>query len=166
MTSPYDPVRPKEVTWALAVMLVQVGLAVLSTVVTLTIVDTIRDYFREQRPGATRETIDELTTNTVGAAVFAGLVFTAVWLWLASKVRQGKNWARILTWIFAGGGVLFGLIRLGTPQSGLVRLFDVVALLLDVAIIVLLARLPAKAYFLGERATRYRAPARRRPPVS
>ena len=56
---------------------------------------------------------------------------------------------------------MFGLLRLATGQPPLVRLFDVVALLMDVAIVALLFRLRAQAYF--RRPARYRAPARRRP---
>ncbi|CAA9269370.1 MAG: hypothetical protein AVDCRST_MAG41-2867 [uncultured Corynebacteriales bacterium] len=163
-TGPYgieERERPTEVTWAWAAMVAQVALAVLGSVAALFMGDTLRDYFREIRPRATAAEIDQAVDSAFLSAVFFGVLFAVGWLWLAARVRRGTPWARTVTLVFAGIGILFGLLRLATDQPALVRVSDVAGLLLDVAIVVLLFRLRAQAFF--RRDTRYRAPSRRRP---
>jgi hypothetical protein len=73
----------------------------------------------------------------------------ALWLWLASASRRGKNWARIT------GTVLFGIHTLGmigvitSPHRdlGLVKVLKVVGWLIAGAAVVYLWRRESSAYF-------------------
>lgn len=156
-----DGERPAEVIWAWRVMVAQVGLGLVGIAVTLLTVDTLRRYLRDERVATTAAELDQAVNGALGSAVVTGLVFAGFWLWLADRVRHGRPWARTATLVLAGIGIAFGLMRLATGQPPVVRVLDVAGLLLDAAVVALLVRLPAQAYF--RRPERYRAPARRRP---
>jgi xanthosine utilization system XapX-like protein len=49
--------------------------------------------------------------------------------------------------VLAGLGILFGLIGLGSPAPGLSRILSILDLLIDVAIVVLLAQPVSSRYF-------------------
>ena len=74
---------------------------------------------------------------------------------LAIQVRKGKNWARIVTLVLAGLGVLFGVLSLVGDGTGLEKGFRPRRLLLDAGIIVLLAMRPSSQYFAAQKAPRY-----------
>ncbi len=63
------------------------------------------------------------------------------------RCARGESWARIVTLVIAGLGVLSGLAAFVQPAAGLSRALGVVALVIDVAIIVLLAQRPSSQFF-------------------
>jgi hypothetical protein len=82
-----------------------------------------------------------------------GVVFTgvfALFVWFAWK---GHNWARIVLWVLAGLGLVFGLIGAGLSSSfGAVTLpvlsfLSWVEMLFDAVAIVLLALKPSNEWF-------------------
>ena len=91
----------------------------------------------------------------IGITVFFGLVFAVLYVLLAIQVRKGKNWARIVTFVLAGLGVLGGLLSLLGDGTGLEKGVGVIVLLVDIAIIVLLALKPSSEYFASRKAPRY-----------
>jgi hypothetical protein len=70
-----------------------------------------------------------------------------LYILLALQVGKGKNWARIVTWVLASLGVLSGLAALAQPEPALSRILSIIGLLVDIAIIVLLAQRPSNEYF-------------------
>ena len=76
--------------------------------------------------------------------VLTGLVLYAL---LTVQVSKGRNWARIVTWVVAGLGILGGLISFAQPEPGLSRVLGIIGLLLDIGIVVLLALAPSNQYF-------------------
>ena len=151
------PVRtpPREVIWASLLMFVQVGVAVLNAIIQLADADGFRDSIREASPNLTPDEVDAAYTLGVIFTVVIGLIFAALYLLLAIQVRKGKNWARIVTWVLAGLGLLFGLLGLAADAPAFSRLFGLVGILLDAAIIVLLAMRPSNEYFRAQKAPRY-----------
>jgi hypothetical protein len=63
-----------------------------------------------QDPSAQQIPTGALTGIVIGSVVFGGLLYAALWLWMAWKNRVGRNWARILSTVF------FGLSCLSLPQ--------------------------------------------------
>ncbi len=95
--------------------------------------------------GLTGNELDTALTLALGTALVFGLVFVALWLVLARFVGQGKNWARIVTWVVAAFGVL-GLVGIvGLPPLTVV--LSVAGGIIDLVIIVLLAMKPSADYF-------------------
>ena len=82
-----------------------------------------------------------------------GLVFTAVFALFVWFAWKGHNWARIVLWVLAGLGVVFGIIGAGFSSSfGIVPLPALkflawIELLLDAVAIVLLALKPSSEWY-------------------
>ncbi len=153
--APAGPVNPpKEVIRAVQLMFARVALGVLSTLLAFASADSIKDSIRDNDPGLTQSEVDSAFAVALGITIFFGLVFAALYVLLAIQVRKGKNWARIVTWVLAGLGVLGGLLALLGTGTALEKGLGVIVLLVDLGIIILLATKPASAYFAAKRAAR------------
>jgi serine/threonine protein kinase len=84
-------------------------------------------------------------------AVIEAIIAIALWLWMASACKHGKNWARVT------GTVLFGLYTLGVlgvlvnphRDIGLAKLLTLVGWLIAGATVVFLWRRESSAFFAG-----------------
>jgi len=142
--APVGP-APMPVTRAVQLMFVGAALSVIGLIVTLASTDAIRDQVREDNPNAAD--VDAIVNTTIAFSVIVGVISTALWIWLALMVRKGKNWARIVTWVLAGIGVLFTVLGLLNPVNGLNLTLTIIGGLLDLAIIVLLATRQSNEFF-------------------
>ena len=82
----------------------------------------------------------------IGVSVVFGVAFTVFYIFLASQVRAGKNWARVVTFVLAGLGIV-GLITLLRPEPALTRVFGLISAILDIALIFLLAQRTSADFF-------------------
>jgi hypothetical protein len=147
---------PMEVVRASQLMFLRVAFGVISAIIAFASGDAIKDSIRNNDPSLSQDQIDSAYRVGVGVAVVFGLIFAVLYILLAIQVRKGKNWARIVTWVLAGLGVLSGLLGLfGGTSTGVEKIVGVVLLVIDIAIIVLLARKPANEYFAAMRGPRY-----------
>jgi hypothetical protein len=152
---PGEPVRdlaplgppPPPVANAVKLMLLRAALNLLELPLLFATKDSLRDQIRKANPAGSQSTLDRALTASLVAATVVGLVFIVLYVLLALQVRKGKNWARIVTLVIAGLGVLSGLAAFVQPAAGLSRALGVVALVIDVAIIVLLAQRPSSQFF-------------------
>ena len=91
------------------------------------------------------------TFGMIGLVV--GLLFTAVFALFVWFAWKGHNWARIVLWVLAGLGILFGLIGAGSSAAlGVVTLPTIqflswVEMLFDAVAIVLLALKPSHEWY-------------------
>jgi hypothetical protein len=85
--------------------------------------------------------------SAIAIAIVIAVVLLALYVALAFQVRKGKNWARIVTWVFAGLGVLGALFAMAGTATPISRVLSIVQGLIDVAIIVLLAKADSNQYF-------------------
>ena len=138
---------PAPVLNAVRAIFVSVALSLIGVVVTLTSQDSIRATLEKSSPTYSQATIDTAMTFTIVVAVGFGILFNVLWVLLALQLRKGKNWARIVTFVFLGLGLLFGLIGLAQPAAAITRGLGLISLVLEVVIIVLLAQRPAAEYF-------------------
>jgi hypothetical protein len=143
---------PGPVRLAVNLMLLQALLGVVSWVVQLSTRSSLRRELRNKNPDETAAQINHLVNTAIAVALVIGVVFLVLYVLLAFQVRKGKNWARIVTWVLAGIGVL-ALVgtAVGTEPVG-TRIFGFVGGLIDLVIVVSLARPLSNQYF------------RRRPP--
>jgi hypothetical protein len=153
---PPAPPVPREVDLTSKLMFVRAGLALLGAILTFAFGDTIRDAIREADSSLTEDEVDTAYAVSVAVAIFFGLLFGGIYVWLALQIRGGKNWARVTTFVVAGIGVAFGLFGLLGEAPALSRLIGVVVLLIDAAIIVLLAMRPSSEFFARARAAQRR----------
>jgi hypothetical protein len=156
MSAPYDPDRPvgqplagppPEVVRAVHLMFARVGVGVVNAVITLASGTAIKDAMRAGDPGLSPAEVDEKYTQSAAIAVFLAAVIAVLFVLLALRVLHGRSWARIVTWVVAGLGVLGGLLGLFATGTGPEKAVVVVGLVVDTAIVLLLARPRANAYF-------------------
>jgi len=140
---------PSSVVNAVRLMYLSAVLGIIGLVATFATKDALRDSIKESQPELTGSELDLAVNIALGFAVALGVVFTVLWLVLASFVRKGRNWARIVTWIVAGIGVLSVVGIFGQPALNIV--LALVGVIIDIAIIVLLAIKPSSEYFSSSR---------------
>ena len=138
---------PSTVVNAFKLILVQVALSLVNIVVTLLTVDSIKEQVRTASPALDQSMVDAAAGLTIGVAVVFGIIAIGVWILLAFMVRAGKNWARIVTFVFAGLGLLIGLASFAQPSSVFSHIVLLVAVAIDIALIVLLTRGPSAEFF-------------------
>lgn len=156
MSAPPDPDRPSrppvadppvEVVRAVQFMFARVGIGVVNASITLFSGTAIKDALRAEDPALSPAEADEKYTQIAATAVFLAAVIAVLFVLLALRVLHGRNWARIVTFVVAGLGVLGGLLGLFAAGTDLEKTVVVVGLLVDTAIVVLLALPRANAWF-------------------
>jgi uncharacterized protein (DUF983 family) len=147
MPTPVNPAdAPAPVKRAVMLMLTEAVLGLIGIVISIASIGTLKSTLRADNPGYDTNKINSLATTAVAVIAVVGIVILVLYVLLALQVRKGKNWARIVTWVLAGLSVLFELISLGGDTSTtLNKVFAVLGMIINVAIIVLLAR--GGAYF-------------------
>ncbi|MDQ3306895.1 MAG: hypothetical protein M3499_00800 [Actinomycetota bacterium] len=136
-----------------AVMLMRVGAAIsaLGIIATLIELGAIKDLVEEDLGTAgsfTQSQVDSVFQTIVVAAIVAGLIGIALWLWMASANGQGKKWARIVATILAVINVLLFLYGVTAGTSPILSLLVAVAsVLVGIAAVVLIYRQDATQFY-------------------
>lgn len=134
---------PRIVKWAFTLMMLNVVIGAVAALVVYATRDQVKKDILMQSPKLSASSID--TTLTI--ATFTDVVILLLLLFLAPKVRAGVNWARTATWVIAGFGALSLLLTFTQTTSATNHTFSVITGLINLAIIVLLARRESNQYF-------------------
>ena len=144
--------RPVTVRAAIGAFVGSIVLSVVGQVIQALNWETIFDSDLAASLGDVSEEEADFVANLMDSfGVFAlvlGLVFTAVFALFVWFAWRGHNWARIVLWVLAGLGVVFGLVGVagGSPLPVLTAL-AAFELLFDVVAIVLLALKPSNEWY-------------------
>jgi hypothetical protein len=138
---------PAPVTNAVRLMFTQAGLSVLGFIVLLATKDTLRKEILKKNSDYSAQKLDDVVNAAIAIGIVIGIIFTVLYVLLALQVGKGKNWARVVTWVLAGLGVLSGLVSLTQPEPALSRVLSIIGLLIDIAIIAFLLQKPSNEYF-------------------
>jgi hypothetical protein len=147
--APQRGAPPSTVMNAFRLMLVTAALSVIGIIATFATKDDLRQRLRRANLDADTTRLDNLVNTAIAISLVVAIVFVVLYVLLAFKVRAGRNWARIVTWVLAGLGVLSLLGALSTTATPLSRTLSVISGLIDIVIIVLLAQRPSNDYFRG-----------------
>jgi hypothetical protein len=156
LSAPYDPDRasgppltgpPVEVVAAVRLMFARVGIGVVNAVITLASGTATREAIRAGNPALAPAEVDEKYVQGAAVAVCLAAVVAVLYVLLALRVLHGRSWARIVTWVVAGLGVLGGVLGMFGSGTGPERGVVLVGLLVDTAIVLLLAHRRANEYF-------------------
>jgi hypothetical protein len=128
---------------AVRLMLLRSAIGVVSLIVLFATKDDLKKRILAKTPSATNSTVNAALTV---AAVF-GIIVLVFYVFLAFQVRNGKSWARIVTWVIAGLGILGGLLSFSQPDPPLSRVLGVLVGLIDVAVVILLALRDSNRFF-------------------
>jgi hypothetical protein len=138
---------PPTVQNAVRLMLLRSAVGVVSLIVLFATKDDLKKRILAKTPDATNGTVNAALTV---AAVF-GILVLVFYVFLAFQVREGANWARIVTWVIAGLGILGALLGFGQPDPPLSRILGVIVGVIDVAVVVLLAAGDSNRFFRARR---------------
>lgn len=137
-----------------AVMLMRIGAAVslLGLLVSLLTIGSLKDDIRDELTASattfTESDVDTFFNVAVGLSVLFGLFGVALWLWMAWANGRGKKWARVVSTVLAGLGLLSLLFSFGqTGTTTLSSLFSLVTVALGVVAVVLLYRPDSSAFY-------------------
>jgi uncharacterized membrane protein len=134
---------PAPVRTAVRLMLLRSAIGVISLIVTFATKNELKKRILEKTPDATNTTVN----TAIGVAAGFGIVILVFYVFLAFRVRKGVKWARVVTWIIAGLGILGTLLNFGQPDPPLSRALGVVVGLIDVAVVILLATGASNRFF-------------------
>jgi len=138
---------PSSVVNAVRLMFVAAVLGLVSLVVALSTKSTLRADIAKKNPDFDAAKLNTAVNVAIGAGVVFGIIFVVLFILLALQVRKGKNWARIVTWVITGLGILSALASLGQTVAAASRVVSLIGGLLDIAIVVLLLQKPSNAFF-------------------
>jgi hypothetical protein len=110
-----DDRGPVPSTVRIAVLLMFVGAlaALVGIVVTLANADHIRQLFEDTVPKMTPDKVDNATTFAIVQQIVLNVLRAALWVVLALFVRQGRQWARVVSTLVTVLGVLLILRGIG-----------------------------------------------------
>ena len=138
---------PPPVENAVRLMFARAALGVVGLLALFLTKDSLRDRITRNDATVSAEMVDTAMTMALIFGSVVEIVFIGLYLLLALQVRKGKNWARIVTLVLAGLGVVLGLASLLETAPAVSRVLSLIALALDIAIIVLLAQRRSGEFF-------------------
>jgi hypothetical protein len=139
--------RPAPVTMAVRLLYLNVVIGLIGVITLFALKDDLKKQILKKTPNASNSTVNA----AVAVAAVVAIILLLLFALLAWQVGKGKNWARITTWVFAGLGVISGLASFAQPEATVNRILGIVGLVIDIAVIVLLARPQSNEYFRGPR---------------
>lgn len=144
---PDKPPAPQSVLNAVKLMYAGAAVSAVSLIISLVTIGDTKDAIRKARPSLTASQVNQLNTFIIALAVVSGVVGVLLWLLMARKSGQGKNWARVLsTVLFALATLdLFGV--LSQPKTALGLVFPVLTWLIGLGAIVFLWRKESTEFF-------------------
>jgi hypothetical protein len=144
-----DP--PGVVRGAFLLMMLSALIGLVSFILLIAQKDTLRDQIAKSNPDFDAGRLDTAVNAAITIGAVIGFVFLVLYVLLAFQVRKGKNWARIVTWVLAGIGVLGTLANLGQESTAAARTAQLISGLMDLLIIVLLIMANRTGWFSRRR---------------
>ena len=161
------PPMPGSVRAAVALMWVGAVLTILNALLFPLYVDEMRAEFRRQQAATQGETGifvdvdgDSFVRVTVIILIIVTLIEVGLWVWMAVKTRQGRNWARALSTVLGTLSVVFVVLgfaigsvapTLTADQDVLSRVLSVIGVVLALTIVVLLWVPDSNRWFAARR---------------
>ena len=148
---PDKPPAPQSVLNAVKLMYAGAAVSAVSLIISLTTIGGTKDAIKKAKPSLTAAQVNQLNTFIIALAVVSGVIGVALWLWMARKSGQGKNWARILSTVLFGLATLDMFGVLSQPKTVLGLVFPVLTWLIGLGTIVLLWRRESSEFFKPRR---------------
>ena len=156
--APVEPDRgpaPQSVLNAVKLMYAGAAVSAVSLVISLILplanVASSKATLQKAHPSLSASQIDQAFNLGIAVAAVSGVIGTVLWLWMARKNGEGKNWARILsTVLFALATLdLFGVVS--QPKTVLGLIFPVLTWLVGLGAVILLWRKESTDFFKPRR---------------
>ena len=138
--------RPESITMAVKLIWANVALSLITTVITLIMLDSIVDKALEDANISATLDADSVRAGAITGAVVGMVISVAVAALLAHFIGKGANWARIVYTVLAVLGILFSLFGFGGTPA-LLLLLSLISLLISAAALYFLWKPESSAYF-------------------
>jgi hypothetical protein len=151
--------RPKAVDNAFRASLASTAIASVATVVTVLFDQVWLDRFARQmlQDSGRRVTDQDLATGVAIARVSLGLgvlLFAALFVLFALKMRQGRGWARLLITVFAVVGAFNFLTAVASTGAALSLMWSLADVAFAITAVVYMFRPESTAFFAEHRKRR------------
>ncbi len=155
---PQPPQAPKSVLNAVKLMYVGAGLSLISLVVGLTSIGSLKSAIltaaRNDHKTLTASQLHSAEIAGVAFIVLTGLIGVGLWLWMARMNGAGKSWARVVASVLFALSTLSVLTSVARPSAGLTRVFGVLVWLVGMGAIVLLWQRDSSDFFNSQSSRR------------
>ena len=148
---PDKPPAPQSVLNAVKLMYAGAAVSTVSLIISLVSIGGTKDAIKKAKPSLTTAQVNQLNTFIIALAVVSGVVGVALWLWMARKNGQGKNWARVLSTVLFGLATLDMFGVLSQPKTVLGLVFPVLTWLIGLGAVVFLWRRESTEFFKPRR---------------
>lgn len=136
---------PPSVSKAITTIWVLVGLAVINTVLSIVMIDTLIESWANSSPGwqemyenGGREAVEGSAPQFIPIGIIGLVIFGVVYIGLALMLRKGKGWARIVLTILAVLNVLSALSGFAQARPAVFMVLQVITAIVAVALLVFL----------------------------
>ena len=141
---------PPTVTWAILTLFAHAALHFLVPPIMEIQRNLFVEQFQRMNPGRSASQVAITVKSVLTAGLIYHLIFGILFIWLALKIRAGRNWARIagsVVLVLGGIGTFFSFSSL-TPTPALYKTLNIISWFLALATLGLLW-LPreSRAYF-------------------
>jgi hypothetical protein len=147
MTFPGASARPSDVDLAFWLWIASTLVGLISFFIAL---PTMGEQIQRAAQQGGQQLPPDMMAFTQVFQIVSLVVGLALAVLFAVKMRAGRNWARIVITVFAAVRVLSALLSLPLV-GGVEMILSIVVALLSVAVVVLMFRPDAKAYFASQR---------------
>lgn len=138
---------PEPVLNAVRLMWLTAAVSLLSLVLVFSLRNDLRNSVRDANPDVSEQRLNSLVNTAIAVAVAIAIVFILLYVLLSFQVRKGKRWARVVTWILAGLGVISAISSLAQDTTTTSKILNLIGGAVDLTIILLLSRPESNTYF-------------------
>jgi|CZKW01.1.fsa_nt_gi hypothetical protein len=142
---------PKSVLTAVKLMYAGAALEVISLVLYLLSIGSIRTAIHKKEPAWDTSKVHAYLTAVVSADLIVAVISIALWLWMAWANKRGSNWARGVASVLFGLNTLFLVLGLAQTHTALTLLLPALVWLAGLGAIVFLWQKDSSAYFAAPR---------------
>jgi H+/Cl- antiporter ClcA len=144
---PARPAPPTTVANAVWLMYARAALGLIGALAGYSTRDTLKDKIVAEHPEYDKAKVDQVLNAALVLGIAIAVIIAVLYVLLAIQVRNGKNWARIVTLVLAAFGLLSFPAVLAQIHTSLTILAGALGALLNLGILVLLLLPPSNAYF-------------------
>jgi hypothetical protein len=148
--------QPPSVHTAVRLMWVGAAINVLSLIVGLVMLGSLKSQIRDQLAASGQQVSDSAVNAAygigIGTIIVVGLIGALLWLWMAWKNGQGRPWARIVATVFAALNLISTISSVaGNNTTTVSWVIQLVSLIVGIVVVILLWRKESSEFFNAHR---------------